>query len=292
LVFVAAEVEITVALVQRLLRAQHPDLADQPIRAAGQGWDNAIFRVGDELAARLPTRQLGADLVAGEIRWLPRLAAGLPLPIPFPLRVGVPSAEYPWSWTIVPWFDGPLAWEVDLDEQGSASVLGEFIAALAQPAPADAPVNPYRGVPLAARDELLRSRLVGLPARFDAAAVLDAWGTCLAVEPFDAAPVWVHGDLHPANVVVRDGTIAAIIDFGDLTAGDPAADLSAAWMFFTSPSTRSQFRASVGGPDDRTWARARGNAIAHAVACLNAPADDVRIRTIGTRTLERALAGP
>ncbi len=277
---------MTERLVRRLVTTQFPDLADRVIRRAGQGWDNAIFRVGDDLAARLPTRQLGADLVDGEVRWLPELAPHLPLPIPSPMRVGSPSENYPWRWTIVPWFDGPLAWECELDSDRAARDLGAFIAALATPAPRDAPINPFRGVPLAARDELVRQRLVGLPAGFDPREIQRAWGECLNATPFDGAPVWVHGDLHPANVVVCDGTLAAIIDFGDLTAGDPAADLSAAWMFFPDAASRTRFRFAAGEPDDTTWLRARGNAI----ACLHAPATDTRIRTIGARTLERVLS--
>lgn len=146
----SAEVEVGDDLVRRLLAAQHPDLADRSITLVAHGWDNAIFRIGDDLVARLPRRQLGADLVATEHRWLPDLVRRLPLPIAAPLRVGRPSDEYPWHWSICAWFDGEVAADVTLAAPASEAVrLGAFIAALHTAAPPDAPDNPFRGQPMA-----------------------------------------------------------------------------------------------------------------------------------------------
>ncbi len=147
----AAEVDITDDLVRALLVDQHPDLADLPLAPLAFGWDNAIFRLGDELVVRLPRRRLGADLVEHEHRWLPGLAQGLPIPIPAPLRAGAPGCGFPWRWSVCPFFDGDVAADVTLAAPtADARRLGRFIAALHRPAPADAPVNEFRrGKPIA-----------------------------------------------------------------------------------------------------------------------------------------------
>ena len=170
----AAEVAIDSTLVRRLLATQHPDLAHlEPIELAS-GWDNVLFRLGPALTVRLPRRQLAATLVEHEQRWLPELADRLPLPVPTPVRFGRPTGFYPWSWSILPWFDGgPAGADPDLDGSTAARQLGDFLAALHRPAPADAPVNPFRGGPLAERDQILRQRVdalgpiidLGRPAR-------------------------------------------------------------------------------------------------------------------------------
>ncbi len=284
-------VDVDESLVRRLLAAQHRDLADLQVLAVGRGWDNAVFRLGDELAARLPIRQIGADLVAAEVRFLPEMADRLPVSIPAPVRSGTPALGYPWPWTIVPWFAGELAFDGDCDLFAAARDLGAFLRAFGVPAPADAPRNPWRGVPLAARDEITRERIAHLDLRSARGAAIAAWERALAARPFADHPVWVHGDLHPANIVVRDGKLMAIIDFGDLNAGDPAADLAVAWMWFDAAS-RPAFRAACEVPDDDTWIRAWGNALAHAVACLNGPPEDQRVLSIGRRTLSEVLAHP
>src|ERR1700733_4638110 len=147
----AAEVEVSAELVQRLLADQHPDLARLPVEFLANGWDNELYRVGDGLVARLPRRALAAQIIKNEQRWLPGLAPGLPLPIPYPERTGVPALGYPYSWSVVPYLPGvPAAQAGSFDPAGAAAALGGFLGALHVPAPADAPANPFRGVPLAA----------------------------------------------------------------------------------------------------------------------------------------------
>jgi hypothetical protein len=224
----AAEVEVSADLVRRLLAGQHPDLARLPVEFLANGWDNELYRVGDRLIARLPRRALGAEIIKNEQRWLPGLAPGLPLPIPYPERTGVPACGYPYSWSVVPYLPGvPAAQARSFDPAGAAAVLGGFLGALHVPAPADAPANPFRGVPLAERAGSFAANLALLtgqasPDQIDRDAVLRGWDAALAVPRYDGPPVWLHGDLHPANILVNDGQVSGVIDFGDITAGDPA----------------------------------------------------------------------
>ena len=285
----AAEVEVDVELVRDLLSEQHPDLAELPLTLVANGWDNAVYRLGDDMSVRLPRRQLGADLVANETRWLPEVAERLPLPVPVPLHVGDPARGYPWRWTICRWIDGEVAATSVLDLGRAAVALGEFVAAMCAPAPPDAPYNPYRGVPLAERESVTSDRIEQLRDQIPAATLQRAWEEALAVPVFAGAPRWLHGDLHPANMVAVGGRISGVIDFGDITAGDPATDLSVAWMLFDGPD-RTAFRAAAGDPDDDTWARARGWAISLAVAYIANSADNPLIAGIGTRTVERVLS--
>src|SRR5262245_4441693 len=187
----AAEVDIDDVLVRGLLEAQHPDLAGRELTEAAHGWDNVLYRLGDDLLVRLPRRQLAAELVAHEQRWLPELAPRLPLPIPAPVRTGVPTANYPWSWSICPWFDGtPAASATLTDPAREARRMGEFLAALHQPAPADAPANPYRGIPLAGRRARFDADLATLGDEVDAGAARALWERAVSVPRWDRAPVW------------------------------------------------------------------------------------------------------
>ena len=163
-----AEVDVDETLVRRLLEAQHPDLADRALVPLPSGWDNFIFRLGDELTVRLPRRQMSADLVDHEQRWLPLLAPRLPIPIPVPVRVGKPGLGYPWSWSVVPWLAGEIAARVPpADPFVTAEQLGAFLHALHEPAPEDAPVNPYRGGPLTDRAPAVLDRIRLLGDRID-----------------------------------------------------------------------------------------------------------------------------
>ena len=227
----AAEMEIGADLVRTLLRAQHPDLADLPLTRGPEGWDNQQWRLGDDLVVRLPRRELAARTVANEIEHLPRLPP-LPMPTPRPMRVGEPGSGYPWPWLVAPWLPGtPAAAAVGWDRSDAAVRLAGFMAALHRPSPADAPRNPFRGVPLADRADRF-AELAAEAALLPGDAVFAAWEQALAAEPWAYAAAWVHGDAHPHNLLVHDGRLSAVIDFGDLTAGDPATDLAAAWMLF------------------------------------------------------------
>ena len=284
-----AEVVIDDRLIVALLRTQHPDLADRPLRIVTHGWDNEMARLGDDLVVRLPRRALAADLAAHEQRWLPVLAARLPLPIPAPVRCGVAAAGYPWAWSIVPWFDGATALATPpRDLAATATVLARFLAVFHEPAPADAPTNPFRGVPLVERDARVREYLAILGGDVDQAAIVRRWEAACARPAYGGTPRWVHGDLHPGNLIVRDGAVAAVIDFGDLTAGDPATDLAIAWMMLPR-AERDLFRREVGGVDDDTWARAAGNALAHGLACLARSADDPPMARLGRRVVDAVM---
>ncbi|MGY5117916.1 aminoglycoside phosphotransferase family protein [Streptomyces sp. 900105755] len=284
----AAEVPVSVDLVRRLLDEQHPDLAHLPIRVLANGWDNLVCRLGQEFLVRLPRRALAAELVAHEQRWLPVLAGRLPLPVPAPVRVGQPTAEYPWAWSVVPFFPGLIAARSEPDDPWSAATtLGGFLDALHVPAPSQAPVNSFRGIPLAGRAEGVLTGLVHVD-QADRATALQIWETTAAAPAWDGPPVWLHGDLHPANILVDRGRISAVIDFGDITSGDPAADLSMAWMLFT-PEQRAALRQAYGRADDATWERARGWALALSLVFLSHSADNPLMRGIGERALRSVL---
>ncbi|HEY3800883.1 MAG TPA: aminoglycoside phosphotransferase family protein [Caulobacteraceae bacterium] len=253
----SADVEISLALARRLVAAQHPDLARLPLTEAESGWDNAMFRLDDDLAVRLPRRALGAALAETELRWLPVVAPGLPLPVPAPVRAGAPDGGYPYAWSIVPWLDGAPA---DLGWPGAAgqgAVLAAFLRALHQPAPADAPRNPYRGVALAERAAAFEERF----AQSEAIAgplphLRRLWDVGVAA-PIDTPRSWFHGDLHGRNVLTRDGRFTAIVDWGDMAAGDAACDLGAVWLLLPDRAERAAAMAAYDA-SQATWARARG----------------------------------
>ena len=290
----AAEVVITAELVRALLAGQHSDLASLPVTFLANGWDNTVFRLGDSLLARLPRRALGATIIEHEQRWLPVLAPLLPIRVPAPERTGVPAAGYPYPWSVVPYLPGtPAADMLDvagaLDFAGLATALGAFLAALHQPAPADAPANPFRGVPLASRSQAFEAALPLVADQADVAAVRRAYDDALAAPAYDGPPRWLHGDMHPANILVSGGRVSAIIDFGDITAGDPASDLSVAWM--TLPlDVHQAFLSAYGGVDESLRRRARGWALCLAVAFLAHSADNPQINHIGRRTLAAVLS--
>ena len=277
----AAEIVIDEPLVGRLLRAQHPDLASLPLRLVANGWDNAIFRLGDDYAVRLPRREIAAVLVAKEQKWLPELAHQLTVAIPAPVRVGVPGGEFPWRWSVVPWLAGDVA-QAGTGEH-LVGDLAQFVRELHVPAPVDAPSNPVRGVPLADRHEIMLARLASEPTP-RRAEVLEQWTSSVAAEPWAGPPLWVHGDLHPANILTRSGRLAAVLDFGDLTAGDPATDLAVTWLLFDRDS-RARFRAEL-DYDDSTWRRARGWAIAFGSLAIGG---DATFRQFGQHALREVL---
>jgi aminoglycoside phosphotransferase (APT) family kinase protein len=286
----AAEIEITVDLVQALIAEQHPDLADLALSPVATGWDNAIFRLGPTLTVRVPRRQLGADLVEHEHRWLPGMAKHLPIPIAAPLRTGLPTNSFPWSWSICRWFDGEVAADVVLsDPIVDAQRLGAFVAALHQPAPANAPVNPLRGQPIAELRPRIVSNVELLGAHVDGPSVLASFERLAAVDEWPGEPLWLHGDLHAANMVVYEGSISAVLDFGDVTSGDPAVDLAFAWMLFDDEG-RSVLRAAAGGIDDATWSRAQAWALHFALLYILNSADNDRFARMGTSLLATVLA--
>ncbi|WP_431039337.1 aminoglycoside phosphotransferase family protein [Streptomyces sp. P6-2-1] len=282
----AAEVSLTPGLVRELLTAQHPDLAALPLAVLAHGWDNDVWRLGTSYLVRLPRRAFAADLVLNEQRWLPSLAARLPLPVPAPVREGVPGCGYPWAWSVVPYLPGGTAAHTPpADAEAAARALGAFLGALHTPAPADAPVSAVRGVPLARR----AARVAEDVAALGDPTAQEVWRRALAAPAWSGPPLWVHGDLHPANVLVHKGRLSGVVDFGDLTSGDPATDLAAAWMLFPRAADRAAFRAAHGRVDEAAWTRARGWALALGLVFVTHSADNPLMAGVGKRTLEAVL---
>jgi aminoglycoside phosphotransferase (APT) family kinase protein len=287
-----AEVVVDEELVRALLEAQHPDLASLPLEFFAEGWDNAIWRLGVDLLVRLPRRELAAPLARTELRWLSRLAGTLPLPVPAPVRAGVPGCGYPWPWSVVPLLHGNKASElVPLTSPSAAAGLAGFLRALHQPAPRDAPHNPYRSVPLEARDDAFRQRVALLGADIEARAQ-PWWELACAAPPSPAPATWVHGDLHPGNVLVDAGALCGVVDFGDLCAGDPAVDLSSAWLLFEQPLA-TDVLAAYGADDPSLAHRARGWALLFSVMFASISDDANAVgRSAGLASLLRLLEEP
>ena len=272
----AAEVAIDAALVSRLLTEQCPHLATPPPELFANGWDNELYALGPDLLVRLPRRGAAAELIGHEITFLPRLAPRLPVPVPVPVFAGRPSKGYPWRWTVVPRLPGRSAADVPVPGRAAAAPgLAGFLTALHLPADADAPVNPFRGVPLAEKTGVWPERIRSVAGRQAA----DDWLRATAVPAWPAPPLWLHGDPHPMNLLLGgDGSLQAVIDFGDLCGGDPASDLATAWLMFDHPA-RARFRQQcdlTGRYDSavwqRAWAWALGLACAFALASDNMPA--------------------
>ena len=256
------ELELDEAIVRRLLRQQFPQWVDLPLRRIEpSGTVNAIFRLGEDLAVRLPRREGPTDPDRRELDWLPRLAPLLPVEIPAPVAEGRPGVDYPWFWAIHTWVDGETVPVEAIDPIQAARDLAVLVGALQQANPEGAP--PGRGIPLAERDEDTRYWL----ARFDGdPAVTQEWERALAAPPWHGPPVWHHGDLDARNWLVRDGRISGVIDWGAMGVGDPACDVMVAWKLH-SPAGRDAFRDAL-PTDDATWERSRGWALSQAVAIL------------------------
>src|SRR5688500_7193048 len=266
------EVPTDVALVRRLLAAQFPHWAALRIEPVpSPGTSTALYRRGSSAVGRLPRIAWAVGQVDKEHRWLPKLAPLLPLAIPSPLARGSPGEGYPWHWSVYRWLEGKDATVARVaDPLQAATELAQFITALQRIDPIDGPPpgphNFFRGVPLAARDEPTRAAIAALHRDVDTRAVTAAWEASLRAPAWDGAPVWIHGDLQPGNLLVADGRLTAVIDFGGLGVGDPACDLMAAWSFF-SADAREVFRANL-RVDDATWSRGRGWALSVGLIAL------------------------
>ena len=264
-----AEIEAGERLVAGLVASQCPDLAGRTLRRVGSGWDNHLFRLGEDLAVRLPRRRVAVDLILKEQRWLPHLAAAIDMPISAPVRSLPASAEFPWPWSVTRWLDGVTAEHLP-PAASEAARFGRFLRSLhSVPVPPDAPRNPVRGVALAGRSDSVLARLgrmsgadTGLAISIEQ--IRKAWLEAVAA-PADARDTWIHGDLHPMNVLVNAGRLAGIIDWGDLCAGDPATDLASAWFLFDDAD---RVISSYGGISPATRERGRGWAILFGVVFL------------------------
>ncbi|MEU5847148.1 aminoglycoside phosphotransferase family protein [Saccharopolyspora shandongensis] len=262
---------IDAALVERLIDAQFPQWSGLPVTPVEvDGWDNRTYRLGADMTVRLPTAAGYVPAVAKETRWLPRLASSLPVAVPPILAEGAPGEGYPFSWSVRGWLPGETADRGRIDDMPRfAASLAEFIKALQR---CDATGGPlagahsfYRGAPVRHYDEETRRCLAILDGRVDTARAAAVWDAALATEWRDE-PVWFHGDIAHGNLLVDNGNLAAVIDFGTSGVGDPACDLVIAWTFFSGESRRT-FR-DVVGHDEATWARARGWALWKAMLTL------------------------
>ncbi|MEV6018828.1 MULTISPECIES: aminoglycoside phosphotransferase family protein [unclassified Streptomyces] len=281
--------DITEDLIRDLLREQHPDLAELPLQLGALGWDNQIWRLGDDLAVRLPWATESADaLLRKEYTWVPFLAPRLPLDVPVPQRLGQPSERFPRPWLVTTWVPGEPADRTPATHPGNAAVaLAAFLTALHRPAPDEAPAGRDRGGPLAGTAAHLHQALAsatGLGLVRDPDAVRAVWEDAADAPEWTGPRLWLHGDLHPANVLTTDGTISGVIDFGDLFAGDPAFDLAAAWILLPDGAVDAFHRAYMPSPDSATLRRARGWAVLRALSCLHIADAGVRGRPGGKPT--------
>ena len=253
-----SEIEVTTDLVHELLQEQHPDLAELPMREVAGGWDNQQWRLGDELAVRMPRTERAPDLQRKERRWLPVLAPRLPLPVPNPVRLGEPSERFPKPWTVMTWVPGEPLDSISINRVDHATdTLAGFLRALHVEAPAEAPISSDRGAHLGKYTDDFHQVLDAVALGGIADDVQAVWDDAVAAPEREGPPVWVHGDLHPANVVISDGTLSGVIDFGDMFAGDPAWDLAAAWVILPSGAA-ARFFDAYAHADEATIQRAQG----------------------------------
>ncbi|MFF4187657.1 aminoglycoside phosphotransferase family protein [Streptomyces sp. NPDC001691] len=293
------DTEITADLVRDLLREQHPDLAGLSIREVAGGWGNQMWRLGDELAVRVQRMDPTPELQLKERRWLPVLAPRLPLPVPTPVRCGEPSHRFPKHWTVMTWVPGePLDHGSITRGAHAADALAGFLRALHVEAPAEAPIGVDFGAHPKNCTEGFENFFQIVAADDIAADTRAVWDDAVASPEWDGPPMWVHGDLHPANVVVSDGTFSGIVDFGALFAGDPAWDLAAAWLLLPA-GMAERFFDRYARADEATIRRARGLA---ALKCLflmcmgqagdrGLPGGKPNWGPVGRAALERVLKG-
>lgn len=278
------EPTITQDLVRSLLAEQHPDLIERVGVAVPDpqdwvtGWDNTMIRLGDDLAVRLPRRDLGEQLLLVEQTWLPALAEQTGLKLPVPMRTGVPSPDYRYHWSVVPWTPGTTALELPVAERGHyARELALVLARLHCPAPPDSPVSPVgRGGDIGAMAQTISERLDEHTASLGnilAQELKVVLHRAVSARPYSGPGLWLHGDPHTGNTVIRQDGRPVLIDFGDLCQGDPASDLGMVWDHFDPPGVeefRSAYQPAAGGAevDTALWDRARGWALHYGLIFL------------------------
>lgn len=252
------------ALVQRLIAAQFPQYKELSIHSVErQGWDNRTFRLGESLLVRLPSGEKYSLSVKKEQEWLPRLAPFLPLSIPAPLLMGEPMDDYPWNWSIYRWIEGNPAIMAPIDSLSDIAMsLAQFLLNLQSIDTTDGPMagehSFYRGGTLANYDTPIRQAFAILKNKMDVETAVEIWEEALTTK-WEAPPIWVHGDISPSNLLIKEKQLCAVIDFGQLAVGDPACDLTIAWTFFKGES-RKIFKTLL-NLDSATWARSRAWAL-------------------------------
>ena len=270
----AREITITLPLVRDLLETQVPQFAGGALEFAAEGWDNVMVRIGPDHVARMPRRAVAVTLIENEQRWLGELARLVPVEIPAPVAIGAPSEFFPYPWHVSEWLSGERASKVRGGAVRGADLARAF-ACLHVSAPSSAPHNPVRAVPLAQCTSVVRERL----ERGGLTTLIPVWDAGVSAAPWLEAPTWVHGDPHPGNALVdgRTDHLTALLDFGDLSAGDPACDLAAGWLHCDAEG-REAFVATYDElsptPDKGRWQRAAAWALSMASSVLvEAPGD-------------------
>jgi len=263
---------INIQLATQLINEHFPQwagLAIEPVASAGT--DNALFHLGEAMLIRLPNAQWAYQQVEKEQRWLPLMADHLPIDIPRPIAMGRSSVAFEHSWSIYNWLDGSDLSQQSLENLDQAAIdLAAFIRALqsrnSSGGPRAGAHNNYRGIDLSKLDSVVRSSIDELGSRIDGPVISELWQCALNESPWQQAPVWLHGDIHPGNILAKHGRISAVIDFGLMGVGDPACDLLVAWNLLAHDS-RQLFRQHL-QVDDSTWARGRGWALYTALVAL------------------------
>ncbi len=288
------EAPIDEALARRLVDGAFPRWRALSLRPlGGAGTDNVMLRLGDALVLRLPRTPGAARALRREAEWMPRLA-----PLPFlypPLGLGAPAEGYPFPFAVLPWIEGADAVAAPpADEAALALALGGFVARLrAVPLAGPGhgpPLGSNRGGPLAGEDASTRASIARAGGEVDARACLAAWEACLAAPLHHGPPRWFHGDLQPFNLVLRDGSLAAVIDWGGLGTGDPACDLAPAWQVLGDPAARARFREAAGG-GEAMWRRGKGWALCKALQAIPYYRDtNPAFAGFARRSLARVLA--
>lgn len=294
---------INESLVYNLISSQFPHWKNLPIRpVAVSGWDNRTFHLGSHMLVRMPSAQDYELQVAKEHMWLPKLAPFLPLQIPTPLVMGKPAYNYPYHWSVYTWIDGETATSCStLDLCTFAKSLADFLNVLHTMSTAGGPLpglhSFYRGAPLTASfyskteltsyDMQARESIKLLAHKIDTHAVFEVWER-VSTTTWQHAPVWVHGDISAGNLLLKDGQLSAVIDFGQLSVGDPACDLAIAWTFLDAAS-REIFRSTL-SLDDGTWLRGQAWALWKALIIASGIANSNTSESVCLETIDEIIA--
>lgn len=285
----AAEVAIDAALVCRLIAHQLPRFAHLAVRYLATGWDNEVYRLGEDLLIRLPRRGLAEKLGVREREWLPTVSIATGLDVGAPVFSGRPTAEYPFTFSVCNYVPGVSAATLRRAERDEYAMdFTRYLQRLHQPAPAEAPRSDFRGLGLHELDARTRIQIHQLPQSIQGIA-LRVWDDARGAEAYAGGPRWLHGDPHPHNTIATGGSgthsLAGLVDFGDLCVGDPASDLGMYWLHFTAKIrdlALAEYGVQTGDP---TWRRARGWALRYAMIICGLDASDL-LGAIGRETLE------
>ncbi|MFJ8089151.1 aminoglycoside phosphotransferase family protein [Lysinibacillus sp. NPDC095746] len=257
-------IKIDVDLVSKLINSQFPEWSNLEIKSVKKsGNDNKTFHLGNSMSVRLPSDEVYVPQVEKEQKWLPILAKHLSTPISEPLAKGEPSGDYPHPWSVNKWLDGEIVTIENIDDPNQfANELGGFLVELqsidASGGPLAGEHNFYRGGDIVVYDDECRDAINNNVTTFNKHILEEIWELALTSK-WAGGPVWVHGDIAPGNILIKNGKLRAVIDFGILGVGDPSCDAAMAWTFFDDKS-RKTFKNALNF-DEETWNRARGWAL-------------------------------